>query len=115
MHRHIDGSDVISYPSGAKEKSIDLLKDEDIEFRNGALYHSSGHTQLSIKQGQKTDTTERSLSEAFTAEGSFTLDLKHCSIPAKHVLGRRRRNVNEKMNRDTKEEDIKVSYDKCKN
>ena len=113
MHRHIDGDDVIDYSTGAKKKSIKLLKDEDIEYRDGFLYHSSGSTTLRIKQGQNAKTVEKSVSEAFAAEGSFALDLEHCYVPAKHVQSRRRRSVNEGMQIDSIEEDIKAHYDKC--
>ena len=114
MHRHIDGDDVIEYSTGAKKKNIKLLKDEDIEYRDGFLYHSAGSTMLRIKEGQDPKTVEKSVSEAFVAEGSFTLDLEHCYVPAKHVQSRRRRSVNKEMQKDSKEEDIKTHYDKCK-
>ena len=114
MHRHFDGDDVIEYSTGAKKKNIKLLKDEDIEYRDGFLYHSSGSTVLRIKQGQNAEAAEKSVAEAFAAEGSFTLDLEHCYIPAKHVQSRRRRSVNEEMQKDSTEEDINAHYDKCK-
>jgi hypothetical protein len=115
MHRHIDGDDVIDYSTGAKKKNIKLSKDEDIEYRDGFLYHSSGSTVLRIKQGQNANkAVEKSVAEAFAAEGSFTLDLEHCYVPAKHVQSRRRRSVNEEMDKDSTEEDIKTNYDKCK-
>ena len=78
MHRHIDGDDVIDYSTGAKKKNIKLLKDEDIEYRDGFLYHSAGSTVLRIKEGQDAKEVEKSVAEAFVAEGSFTLDLEHC-------------------------------------
>ena len=114
MHRHIEGSDVIDYSSGAKKKNIKLTKDEDIEYRDGFLYHSSGSTVLRIKQGQKAEAVEKSVTEAFAAEGSYTLDLEHCYVPAKHVQSRHRRTVDEEMQKDSTEEDIKIHYDKCK-
>ena len=97
MHRHIDGNDVIDYSTGAKKKNIKLLKDEDIEYRDGFLYHSSGSTVLHIKQGQNAKTAEKSVAEAFAAEGSYTLDLEHCYVPAKHVQSRHRRSVDEEI------------------
>ena len=114
MHRHIDDNDVIDYSTGAKKKNIKLLKDEDIEYRDGFLYHSSGSTVLRIKQGQNAKAVEKSVAEAFIAEGSFILDLEHCYVPAKHVQSRRRRSVDEEMQKDSTEEDIKVHYNKSK-
>ena len=114
MHRHIDGNDVIDYSSGAKKKNIKLLKDEDIEYRDGFLYHSSGSTVLHIKQRQNAKTAEKSVAEAFAAEGSYTLDLEHCYVPAKHVQSRHRRSVDEEIQKDSIEEDINAHYDKCK-
>ena len=114
MHRHIDGDDVIDYSTGAKKKNIKLLKDEDIEYRDGFLYHSAGSIVLRIKEGQDPKAVEKSVAEAFVAEGSFTLDLEHCYVPTKHVQSRRRRSVSEEMQKDSKEEDIQTHYDKCK-
>lgn len=112
MHRHIEGDDVIDYSSGAKKKSINLLKDEDIEYRDGFLYHSAGRTALKIK-GQSQDAVENSVSEAFAAEGSYSLELQQCFVPTKRTQNRRRRSVNEEMEKDLTEEDLKAYYDKC--
>ena len=114
MHRHIEGDDVIDYSTGAKKKDVKLLKDEDIEYRDGFLYHSSGNTVLRIKHGQNAKAVEKSVTEAFAAEGSFTLDLEHCYVPAKHVQSRHRRSVDEEMQKDSTEEDIKIHYNKSK-
>ena len=113
MHRHIDGDDVIYYSSGTKKKNIKLLKDEDIEYRDGLLYHSSGSTMLHIKQKEDGTAVENSISEAFAAEGSYTLDLQQCYIQTKHMQSRRRRSVSEEMRKDSMEEDIKAHYDPC--
>ena len=114
MHRHIESDDVVAYSSEANKKKVQLLKDEDIEYRDGLLFHSSGKTDVKIK-GKSHNNTEHSISEAFEAEGSYTLDLQQCLVPAKHVLSRKRRSLSEKMDQDLSEEYLKVHYDKCKN
>ena len=110
MHRHIEGDDVINYSSGVNGKRVKLSKDEEIEYRNGFLYHSSGTTEIKMK-GQNEDEVEHSISEAFVAQGSYTLDLKHCSVIEKHTQTRRRRRTSEDMNKNLMEEGLKVQRD----
>lgn len=113
MHRHIESDDVIEYSSEARKKSVNLLKDEDIEYRNGVLHHSSGSTLVKLKGVQSQGEQERSISEAFSAQGSYSLDLQQCYIPDKHMQSRQRRSLSSKMNGDLKEEDLKAHFDTC--
>ena len=104
----------MEYSSGANKKKVLLLKDEDIEYRDGFLYHSSGFTDIRIKQ-QSEDGVEHSISGAFAAQGSYTLDLQQCYVPAKHMQSRKRRSMSEEMDLDLTEEDLKVNIDLGKN
>lgn len=113
MHRYIESDDVISYSSEASKKNIKLLKVEDIEYRDGFLFHSSGSTDIKINV-QDDNEADHSISEAFEAEGSYTLDLQQCFAPSKHMHSRKRRSISEKMDQDMLEEDLKVHYDRCK-
>lgn len=113
MHRHIEGDDVTEYASGANKKHVQFLKEEDIEYRDGFLYHSSGFTEITIK-GQTRDESQHSVSESFAAQGSYTLDLLQCYVPAKHTQSRKRRSMSEEMDRDLTEEDLKVHIDRGK-
>ena len=114
MHRHIESDDVIDYSSRARKKSIQLQKDEDIEYRNGFLYHSSGNAAIKIKEGQVQDEGQNLISEAFAAQGSYSLDLQQCYVPARHMQSRQRRSISDKMNEDLKEEDLKAHFNMCK-
>ena len=87
MHRVVESDDVIDYSTGAKKRDIQLTKDEDIEYRDGILYHSSGDTLIKIKNKkyvqEPPDEHQNSFSDAFSAHGSFTLDLQQCYIQPK--------------------------------
>ena len=111
MYRHIEGDDVIEYSSGANKKNVKLMKDEEIEYRNGFLYHSSGTTEIKLKGSNEDENlVEHSISEAFVAQGSYSLDLQQCSLD-RRVQSRQRRSVSEEMNKDLTEEGLKVYKD----
>ena len=48
MHRSISSRDVEEYSTDAQPRDIQLTKDEDIEYRSGTLYSSSGTTFVEI-------------------------------------------------------------------
>ena len=87
MHRSVDGKDVIDYSTGAKKRDIQLRKEEDIEYRNGILRHSSGDTMFKVegKRGIEDAQSgqEKEFSDAFSAHGSYSLDLQQCYTPSK--------------------------------
>ena len=87
MHRSISSGDVKKYSTGARVKDMQLEKEEDIEYRSGHLYHSSGSTTVKmakIKQrfpSRHTTLQEGPLNEElFSANGSYVLDLLRCYI-----------------------------------
>ena len=47
------------------------------------------------------------------SEGSYSLELQQSFVPPKHTQNRRRRSVNEDMEKGLTEEDLKAYYDKC--
>ena len=118
MHRVVESDDVIDYSTGAKKRDIQLTKDEDIEYRDGILYHSSGDTLIKIKNKkyvqEPPDEHQNSFSDAFSAHGSFTLDLQQCYIQPKKDKTRQRRSLKERMNENMREEGLKINFNTSK-
>ena len=113
MHRSVKSGDVIEYSTGARKRDIKLNKEEDIEYRDGYLYHSSGDTSLKFKT-RSSDESQHSLSDAFSARGSYTLDLEECYVQSEKDKTRQRRSLNDRMTENMKEEGLKVNYNMSK-
>ena len=97
MHRSISSRDVEEYSTDVQPRDIQLTKDEDIEYRSGTLYSSSGTTFVEIltfSQGtqQLADEEEPSNltdSNTFTVNGSYTLDRMQCYTLSKSAAAQR--------------------------
>ena len=97
MHRSISSGDVKKYSTGARVKDVQLEKEEDIEYRSGHLYHSSGSTTVKMAKpqqrfsGRHTTLQEGPLNEdLLTANGSYVLDLLRCyTVSSTAKRGRR--------------------------
>ena len=98
MHRSISSRDVEEYSTDAQPRDIQLTKDEDIEYRSGTLYSSSGTTFVEIltlsqgRQQQLADEEEPSNltdSKTFTVNGSYTLDRMQCYTLSKSAAAQR--------------------------
>ena len=97
MHRSISTGDVKEYSTGARVKHVQLEKEEDIEYRSGHLYHSSGSTTVKMAKpqqrvsGRHTTLQEGPLNEdLLTANGSYVLDMLRCyTVPSTAKRGRR--------------------------
>ena len=104
MHRSVDGKDVIHYSTGAKKCDIQLREEEDIEYRNGVLRHSSGDTMFKVEGKKDVEDAqsgqEKEFSHAFSAHGSYSLDLQQCYTPSKKDGARRKRSLDDVMNRN---------------
>ena len=109
MHRHIDNDDVIDYSSGARKKNIKMFKDEDIEYRDSILQRSSGNTVIKIKEGKHQGEEHRLLSDAFSAIGSYTLDLQNCYVSTQN---RHKRSSIDQMDENLMEENLKAHFDR---
>ena len=115
MHRSVTNKDVIDYSTGARKRDIQLRKEEDIEYRNGILQHSSGDTSFKIqnKNGIKEPqhTQEKEFSDVFSAHGSYTLDLQRCHTLTRKDGARRKRSLISQMNRNRiSEERLTASF-----
>ena len=97
MHRSISSGDVKKYSTGARVKDMQLEKEEDIEYRSGHLYHSSGSSTVKMAKpqqrfaGRHTTLQDGPLNEdLLTANGSYVLDLLRCyTVPSTAKRGRR--------------------------
>ena len=97
MHRSISSGDVKKYSTGASVRDMQLEKEEDIEYRSGHLYHSSGSTTVKMAKprkrfsGRHTTLQEGPLNEdLLTANGSYVLDLLRCyTVPSTAKQGKR--------------------------
>ena len=124
MHRSIDGKDVIDYSTGARKRDIQLRKEEDIEYRDGILQHSSGDTSFKIQNKNSIEeprsSQEKEFSDAFSAHGSYNLDLQRCYTLTKQDGARHKRSLNDQMNQNRMSEErltanfnISKSHKKC--
>ena len=117
MHRSISSRDIEEYSTDAQPRDIQLTKDEDIEYRSGTLYSSSGTTFVEIltlsqgRQQQLADEEEPSNltdSKTFTVNGSYTLDRMQCYTLSKSAAAQRNgRSVNNVV-----ETSLKATVDK---
>ena len=80
MHRTITSDDVKKYSTGARMKDVQLEKEEDIEYRSGHLYHSSGSTTVKMAKPQQKFTSRHTTlqegplnDELLSANGSYVL------------------------------------------
>ena len=98
MHRSISNRDVEEYSTDVQPCDIQFTKDEDIEYRSGTLYSSSGTTSVEIltfsqgKQQQLADEDEPSNltdSNTFIVNGSYTLDRMQCHTLSKSAASQR--------------------------
>ena len=118
MHRFIGSDDIIDYSTGARKRDIQLTKDEDIEYRDGILYHSSGDTSFKINNRhsieEPRDKQQKSFSDAFSAHGSYSLDLQQCYVQPRQVKTRQRRSLQDQMNDNMREEGLKINFNRSK-
>ena len=48
MHRTITSDDVMEYPMHVPPRDVQLVKEDDIEYRDGRLVESNGTTRVSL-------------------------------------------------------------------
>ena len=114
MRRRVVTEDVMDYPAGVARDDVQLVTDEEIEYRSGTLYHSSGNTSVRI-DGPSNQTQSRQESiidfQAFSASGSYSLDLQRCYSLSQTVHSRKRRSLEEEIERDFEEDSLKATMD----
>ena len=104
MHRYVNSEDVEQYPDDTHPRDILLTKDEDIEYRSGMLYHSSGTTfveisispQQTVQQFADEEESSSNLTNphTFSVYGSYSLDKIQCyTLSRSATVQRNRRSV----------------------
>ena len=77
MHRSVKSRDVTEYSTGAAPNSINMNREEDIEYQACTLQHSSGFINVSIAKPRRrgSETDEDTFDLDISANGSYSLDL----------------------------------------
>lgn len=110
MHRTISSGDVMEYPMHVPTQDIDLIKEEDIEYRDGRLVKSNGTTRVSLDHAASQNGISPDEARIFTVSGSFSMDLKVC----RHIrhATRKRSIIQQKIESESSlEETLMASFD----
>ena len=112
MQRTIEEGDIIDYTTEMPKEDFKFKQVEDIEYRNGGLYHSGGYTEVKMEKDLSDDMENEhqpSFSDIFSASGSYNLDLQHCySVPHRQRV-KQRRSI--QMDSDMQEENLRATVD----
>lgn len=116
MKRTIRRDDVSEYSNEVTKDDIDTTKDEEIQYRSGRLEKSSGVTTFHLVNNSYNDSDLESfsLSRAFSASGSYKMELQACRRVNNRALGVQKKRIFSEMKRDSKEEGLKASVNKGK-
>lgn len=106
MQRIIEEGDIINYSTGMPKEDFKFKQVEDIEYRNGSLYHSGGSTEVKIENDNM---DQPSFSDIFSASGSYNLDLRLCYSVRHHQRVKQRRSI--QIDDDMQEEGLRATDD----
>ena len=119
MHRSITSGDVVEYPANIPAGDVELMEEEDIEYKDGRLVKSNGTMHLSVQRvvssQQDDETSTENYDEEFAnvlnARGTFSMELRVCRLVP--LTARRRRDaVRLNIDRETSsEESLMASFD----
>ena len=102
MHRSISNQDVEEYSSEAKARDVKLSKEEDVEYRSGSLYSSSGATSVEIltkrQQDEEDQPDDLFKSDTLTVSGSYRLDRARCYTLSSNEIHQRKRRSADSVN-----------------
>ena len=94
MHRSISTQDVEEYSGDTKTSDVELSKEEDVEYRSGSLYSSSGATSVEIVNYQRGESDNLTDYETFEVNANYRLDRVHCySLSSEELPQRKRRSA----------------------
>ena len=120
MHRTIMTDDVVEYPMHVSPRDIQLVKEEDVEYREGRLLESNGTTHVSLnrKFTDSMHTTDRPGDDPdinmFTYNGSFSMELQVCRL-VPQATRRRRAITRQYLDSDSSsEENLMATYNESK-
>ena len=120
MHRTVMSEDVVEYPMHVSPRDIELVKEEDVEYREGRLSKSNGTTHVSLNR-RLTDKTSTSDTpgddpavDMFTFDGSYRMELKVCRL-APQATRKRRAITRQHLASDScSEENLMAAYNESK-
>jgi HEAT repeat protein len=113
MRRTIDSEDIIEFPMHIPTRDVKLHEEEDIEYKDGRLIKSNGTLHLSIDSSTSRLEGSDEFSNAFTAHGSFSMELKICRISAR--FSRKRRAIQKSVDGIySVEENLMATFDERK-
>lgn len=112
MQRIVEEGDIIDYSTGMPKEDFKFKQVEDIEYRNGSLYHSGGSTEVKMENDLNDNVDQPSFSDIFSASGSYNLDLQHCFSVRHHQRAKQRRSI--QIDDDMKEEGLRATFDESK-
>ena len=121
MHRSVSSDDVVEYPTNIPARDVELVEEEDIEYRDGKLFKSNGTMNVSIEKALSSqdeftpdsadENQDDNFSNMFNARGSYAMELKVCRLVPLTARGRRNA-VRKHFNRhSTAEESLMASFD----
>lgn len=113
MHRSIRKADVTSEKLS---DGIDTAQDEEVQYRSGRLERSSGNASFHLVKNSEADEepSPMSLSQAFAATGSYTMELQACRKLSKDAFAVRKRRIMSAISQSLSEESLKANLDKSK-
>ena len=120
MHRRVSKKDVSAYSNQEASDDVDSSVDEEVEYRNGRLERSSGNSTFNVMN--KTDSnaesdgdgSDFSLSQLFSASGSYLMEVQSCRRLNKYALGLQKKKLFSAMRSDSREEDLGATRDESK-
>ena len=120
MHRTVMTDDVVEYPMHVPPRDIQLVKEEDVEYREGRLSKSNGTTHVSLNRRFTDNAPTHDTSsddpdiDMFTYDGSFSMDLQVCRLVPQ--AARRRRAISKQylVSDLSVEENLMSVYDESK-
>ena len=120
MHRTVTSEDVVEYPMHVPPRDIQLVKEEDVEYREGRLFKSNGTTHVSLNQkfadnSPTSDTPgDDPAIDIFTFDGSYSMELKVCRL-APQATRKRRAITRQRLASDScSEENLMAAYNESK-
>ena len=118
MKREIRRGDISEYSSEAPRDDIDTSRDEEVEYRGEKLQRSSGNTTFHLVNdtdgNSDPDMDSWSLSQTFSASGSYNMQLKSCHKINKFTYDTRKKKILADIQSSSKEEGLKANIDKSK-
>ena len=116
MHRSISREDVMEYPTHIPVEDVDLVEEEDIEYRDGKLFKSNGTLNLTVERVRPSHVEspapdDDKFQNMFNARGSYSMELgvcRHVRLTARRRRSKVRRSLQSKS---SSEETLMASFD----